>query len=674
MAEASRYQVTVDLDVAIEARDGIRLAADIYRPTREGRRVPDTLPVLLERTPYGKDEASRRSRAAFFARRGYAVVIQDCRGCFQSEGQLRLLVNEPKDGFDTVGWIEAQSWCNGKVGTYGTSYGSWVQSALATQDPPALACQVLTMGGWNAHTTTVRHGGAFELRFMAWAFWHSLLNDNPGMKSRPDVAAGLESAPDFSHWLQRLPIRRGQTQLSLVPDYEDWLFDIYTKADYDQFWRQPGFAMEQHLQAHADVPTLLVGGWYDSYTRATLDAYMALRAAKKGPIRVIMGPWTHGRYTTELSYAGDTDFGADSALASFDALHLSWFDRWLKEEADSALSKPVRLFVMGGGSGRRTALGRIQHGGRWREEGEWPLPRAQPQELYLTQQGGLSGTLPRLRESSSTYCFDPTNPVPTIGGNFSSLSFVAPLPAGVEAGQIPGSARRRDITPAGGFDQQEEERFFGCETPYLPLGTRNDVLVYQTPPLQDEWEVTGPIEVCLWVCSSTPDTDFTAKLIDVYPPSSEYPRGFALNLTDSIVRARYRNSREKGELMIPGEVVEVKITLYPISNLFGRHHRIRLDVSSSNFPRFDVNPNTGEQLGRNRGWRKAWNTVYHDRQRPSHLRLPVVGSEPGEGSETTDQTEKSSRSSASSVNTTLATPFSGKPVGGSRRRCGMQTG
>ena len=624
MGEASHYDVTVDLDVPIKARDGISLVADIYQPARQGQRVRDGLPVLLERTPYGKDEPLRRCRAAFFARRGYVVVIQDCRGCFQSEGKLSFLVNEPADGFDAVGWIAAQRWCSGKVGTYGTSYGSWVQSALATQNPPALACQVLTMGGWNAHTTTVRHGGAFELRFMAWAFWHSLLNENRGLKSRSGVAAGLENAPHFLHWLSRLPIRRGQTQLSLVPDYEDWLFDLYTQGDYDDFWRQPGLAMEEHLEAHADVPTLLVGGWYDSYTRATLDAYTALSEAKKGPVQVIMGPWTHGGYNTELSYAGDADFGADAALASFDALHLSWFDRWLKGEACSVQTKPVRLFVMGGGAGRKTPEGRIQHGGSWREESEWPLGRALLTELYLAEAGRLSETVPEQDESSSTYCFDPTNPVPTVGGNFSSLSFIAPPPPGAEIGQLPGAVRRRDVTPAGGFDQQEEGRFFGCEVPYLPLGSRADVLVYQTPPLEEDWEVTGALKVSLWISSSARDTDFTAKLIDVYPPSADYPQGFALNLTDSIVRTRYRNSREKAELMAPGEVYSLKIILYPIGNLFRRHHRVRLDISSSNFPRFDVNPNTGEPLGRNRGWMRAWNTVYHDRKRPSHLLLPVV--------------------------------------------------
>lgn len=624
MTSTSLYDVTVDLNVSIPVRDGVCLRADLYRPARAGSRLRNPLPTLLERTPYSKDDPVRRRRAVFFARRGYVVVIQDCRGCYQSGGRFRFLVDEPADGADTIGWIAAQPWCNEEIGTYGTSYGSWVQSALATQNPPALSCQVLTMGGWNAHTSTVRHQGAFELRFMAWAFWHSLLNENGDLKSKSGVSKELEDSPHFLHWLRRLPIRPGQTQLRLVPDYEDWLFDLYTQGEYSDFWRQPGLAIEDHLEEYADVPTLLVGGWYDSYTRATLDTYMTLRKAKRGPVQVIMGPWTHGTYTTELDYAGDVKFGPDAALDSFDQLHLSWFDRWLKNEEGPVETAPVRIFIMGGGTGAKTAAGLLRHGGCWREEKEWPLKRTHSTKLYLTEAGELSVTSFGQDCSSSTYCFDPTNPIPTIGGNFSSLSFIEPLPPGVTVRQRPNAARRCDVTPAGGFDQHEGDRFFGCDPPYHALASRSDVLVFQTSPLQEDCEVTGPVEVYLWISSSAPDTDFTAKLIDVYPPNSEYPQGFALNLTDSIFRTRYRNSRKMPEWMTPGTIYSLKITLYPISNLFCIGHRIRLDISSSNFPRFDVNPNTGEPLGRNRGWMKASNTVYHDKPRPSHLLLSIV--------------------------------------------------
>ena len=215
--------------------------------------------------------------------------------------------------------------------------------------------------------------------------------------------------------------------------------------------------------------------------------------------------------------------------------------------------------------------------------------------------------------------------MPTIGGNFSSLNYIKPPPPNIiDPYLIPTQLRSEPITPAGGFDQRESSLFFGCKPPYLPLASRPDVLVFQTSPLEKDTEVTGPIVVKLWVSSSASDTDFTAKLIDVCPPNDDYPQGYALNLADSILRARYRNSREHGELMNPGEAYELTITLYPTCNLFKKSHRIRLDIASSNFPRFDVNPNTGEPIGLNRRTLVAENTIYHDKSHPSHVVLPII--------------------------------------------------
>lgn len=608
----------------VPIRDGIRLAADIYLPAAEGVPEDKPLPALLERTPYGKRDPERAGRARFFARRGYAVVVQDCRGCFGSEGELYFLKNEPFDGYDTVEWIARQPWCDGKVGTYGTSYAAWTQLGLATQNPPHLACMFPHMGGWNAHTSTVRQGGAMELRFMAWAFWHSALNQNSALKREAWVSEALNNA-DFRKWLERMPIRKGQTELALVPAYERWLFDIFWNSDYGEFWKRPGFGIEEFLEPIADVPTFLCGGWYDSYARATLDTFMALSKNKKGPIYVMMGPWTHGTYTTELSYAGDADLGPASALESFDGLHLKWFDRWLKGKPTGIdREPPVKIFVMGGATGRKTREGKLDHGGRWRSEEVWPLPSTRYRRFYFHPGGLLSPQLPDDNGSHTSFRFDPSHPVPTVGGNFSSLDYLKPYPPGTKLELMPGFFRREPITPNGGFDQREDPKFFGSRPPYLPLSARPDVLVFQTPPLDEDTEITGPLRVKLWASSSAVDTDFTAKLIDLYPPGPDYPEGCALNLSDSIIRARYRNSRDKAELMRPGQVCELTIILYPTSNLFKEGHRIRVDISSSNFPRFDVNSNTGEPLGQERRKVVAENTVYHDREHSSHIVLPVI--------------------------------------------------
>ena len=341
---------------------------------------------------------------------------------------------------------------------------------------------------------------------------------------------------------------------------------------------------------------------------------------------MLMGPWTHGIHTLEQSFSGDVEFGEEAALDDFRNLHLRYFDRALKGvDNGEAEAPPVRIFAMGGGGGYRTSGGRLFHGGRWRDEAEWPLARTNYTPYYLHGDGTLSTEEPDADGGGTVYRFDPADPVPSIGGNVSSLSEIGPLPPGVgDPANAPWRARVEQLMVPGGFDQVEGPEFYGCEPPYLPLGSRPDVLVFATGALAEDVEVTGPIEVKLWVSSSAPDTDFTAKLIDWYPPSRWYPHGYALNLTDSIARLRYRNGREKGELLTPGEAAELTITLYPTSNLFAAGHRIRLDVSSSNFPRFDVNPNTGDPIGRERRRQGADNRVHHNRAQPSHVVLPVI--------------------------------------------------
>jgi putative CocE/NonD family hydrolase len=620
--------VVVEKDVMVAMRDGVRLATDLYFPARDGEKAEGKFPALLHRTPYDKSDVERSGGyGRFFARRGYVVVYQDCRGTFESEGEVDFLVPEAEDGYDALQWIDQQPWTDGQVGSWGTSWSGWTQTAMAALGPTNLKAMVPNMSGADAHESSVRQGGALELRFLAWAFWHSAANTQAALKADPAVDPALNlGAPSFSDWLSRMPIRKGQTQLKLVPTYERWALKILTEADYSEYWQHPSLAPERFWDRFPDVPILVIGGWYDSYTRSTCKNYIGLSRLKKGPVRMLMGPWTHGAATLEQSFAGDVEFGQEAALDSFRDLHLRYFE-WALKGVDSgeAEESPVRIFAMGGGGGQRTSSGRLLHGGHWRDEAEWPLARTRYTEYYLHGDGTLSPHQPAADGGSTIYRFDPAHPVPSIGGNVSSLAEIGPLPQGIaDSAYAPWRARIHQVMEPGGFDQVEGPQFYGCTPPYLPLSSRPDVLVFASEPLSEDLEVTGPIEVVLWVSSSAPDTDFTAKLIDAYPPSRYYPHGYALNLGDSIARLRYRNGREKEELLEPGSVAELKIVLYPTSNLFCRGHQIRLDISSSNFPRFDVNPNTGDQLGRERRWAVADNVVHHDAVRASHVVLPLI--------------------------------------------------
>jgi putative CocE/NonD family hydrolase len=325
----------------------------------------------------------------------------------------------------------------------------------------------------------------------------------------------------------------------------------------------------------------------------------------KGPVYLIMGPWIHNAQGG--SSHGQVSFGRDAAIADPLAWRLEWYDHWLKG-LDNSVGKaapfatPVRLFIMGTGDGRKTEKGLLNHGGYWRDEQEWPLARTRVTPYYFHGTGGLSAEKPAAKNDRTSYDFDPRNPVPTLGGNISSAN---------------------DIMQAGAWDQRGGPKFWNWPNP-IPLTARNDVLVFQTDPLPEDTEITGEIEVKLWASSSALDTDFTAKLVDVYPESSDYPQGFALNIGDGIIRGRFRETLAREKLMEPGKVYPFTIKLYPTANIFKRGHRIRVDISSSNFPRFDVNPNTGEPLNRHRRMITATNTLYHDRDHPSQILLPVI--------------------------------------------------
>lgn len=621
------YGVVIARDVMIPMRDGTRLATDVYRPARDGEALPGPFPVILTRTPYDKSTVYAIAESEFWARHGYVRALQDVRGRFASEGSFYLLRDEGPDGYDTVEWLATQPWCDGKVGMIGTSYLAWVQNAAAVQAPPHLKAIWPNQGGANGLTSSVRQGGALELRWLGWSIWGGV--GSKQSLADPAVAAGMEDAAiHFRDWLERLPWRPGRTPLALLPDYELWALDMYTNGTYGSGpWDSPSINFEANVDRHADIPATYSGGWYDSYTRATTENFVTFSKAKRSPQRLIVGPWTHGGEMLATSYAGDVELGpaapVDGNLAeSFDHLMLRFFDRHLKGLDNGwDAEAPVKIFVMGGGSGRRLPNGRLDHGGGWRDEQSWPLERAVATAFYLQPGGGLAGGPPADGEASSSFMFDPRTPVPTISANISSLEEIAPAAPGTET---PALARMRSVVLPGGSHQAERPGVFGARPPYLPLASRSDVLVFQTPPLESAVEVTGPMTVELWVSSSAKDTDFTAKLLDVYPTGADWPEGYHLNISDSIKRLRFHKGYEREEFVEPGTAVPISIELYPTSNVFAAGHRIRLDISSSNFPRFDVNPNTGEPLGRHTHTVVARNTVYYDAQHPSRITLPIV--------------------------------------------------
>jgi uncharacterized protein len=593
-------------NLMIPMRDGVRLATDVYRPVVNGKPVDTKLPLLLQRTPYGKTGERLVAAAKFFARHGYVVVLQDERGTYDSEGVQFKYIGMGKDGYDTIEWLAKLPYVDGQVGMWGTSYAAHTQATAAILNPPHLKTIVLNQGGLaNGWDHKIRNHGAFELaQQIGWAFGQLATQTN-----HPEARA-LVAAENVADWISVLPAKRGLNPLSIAPNFEDYIFDMMTHGDYDAYWKQPDVNWSLHYEQTSDIPMMHITGWYDSYAAGTIANYVGLSRIKKSPMRLIVGPWLHARNTQ--SHAGDVEFGREAAIADFnEQFHLRWFDHVLKRRDNGvAREAPAQIFVMGTGDGHKDANGRLFHGGAWRTVASWPLPDTRYASYYFHSDGSLTAAAPRSDDPPTAYTYDPHDPVPTIGGSFSST-------AGLAA--------------PGAFDQREREftgdpnkGFLGSKPPYLPLKARPDVIVFQTTPLVEDVEVVGPITVKLFASSTAPDTDFTAKLIDVYPPSTDYPRGFEMNLTDGIVRARYRKSRETAEFMKPGEIHQFTIEPFPTANVFKKGHRIRVDISSSNFPKFDVNPNTGEPLGLNRRMQTATNTIYHDAAHPSAIVLPLV--------------------------------------------------
>jgi len=630
------HSVHVDSDVMIPMRDGVQLAADVYAPAdQSGNRTDGPWAVILVRTSYDKTASEWDGVPEWYVRRGYVFVIQDLRSRYRSGGDRRYYHTcnpwEGDDGYDTIEWLAARPWSNSKIGMMGSSHRAIVQTQAALYSPPHLAAICPEQGPTNIYLHEAREGGAMALHMYTAIYNHALdaqeiRDDEEAVKK---VARGLAESRT---WLRRMPLKPGEVPLSAAPHLEKTLFDYYYRGEYDEWWSQECNDQTRYWDRHADVPTLITGGWYDPFVDASIGYFQAMKERIASQVRLIIGPWGHGTMRQRTTSLGDVEFGQE-AMQGYPAHHelrTRWFDRWLRDEGNGVESDPpVEIFVMGGGSGRMSADGLMDHGGRWRSETEWPIARTQLHTAYMTVDGGLVEDRPRDRASLS-FEHDPKNPVPTAGGNIAHLGTIDEPTRGWD--EVPAFGNRsaayggqgKPIVPWGPMDQHEHDWFSDDPTEGRKLSERQDVLVFESDPLTEDQEITGQVVVSLWVSSTAVDTDFAAKLIDVYPPNADYPEGYEMNLTDTVLRARYRDSWTEPELMEPGRAYPITITLPATSNLFKAGHRVRIDISSSNFPRLEVNPNTGEPVGRHTRTVKAVNTVYMDEVRPSHVVLPVV--------------------------------------------------
>ena len=451
-----QYDAICQSNVMVPMRDGVRLATDIYLPALDGQPASGKFPVILERTPYDKAGSGNVTNGTYYARRGYVCAIQDVRGRFVSEGEWYPFAKEAPDGYDTVEWLAAQEWSDGQVGTMGASYCGSDQSALATLNPPHLSTMIVAVGASNYYHCSMRQNGALEQRFMIYAF--RMATTSKEAFADPNIKAAVDRAfANVGEWVSRAPLKKGTSPLRMLPNYEQWVLDLFTHGEYDDYWKQRGYAISQYYEEHADVPSLYLGGWYDSYARATCENYTALSKMKKSRQVLMMGPWTHGGWG--VTNAGDVDFGNHSFI-NYNDLRLAWFDHFLKGMRTEVSDwSPVKIFVMGTGEGTPNYQGHLHHSGYWRDEQDFPLPDTQFTPYYLHADGDLSTTLPSTDEPTSRFSFDPRDPVPTIGGGISAAD---------------------PIMGAGAFDQRGNSRFFGCQDT-LPLNARSDVLTFQTP-------------------------------------------------------------------------------------------------------------------------------------------------------------------------------------------------
>ena len=631
------YGIVASYDVMVEMRDGVRLATDVYRPGRAGRLArPGALPG------HPRPNLLRQAELGALGRAGRAVLhpvrLRDgdpgSPGPRQVRGRRPVLPHRQRrrgarDGYDTIEWIAARAWSNGRVGMTGSSHGGIVQNMAALYRPPHLTALWVDVAPTSAFHWMSRQGGAMALHMYGALYLHGFdapeIQDDPVALRR--IELGVENLRDE---LQKMPFRPGQTPIAAVPNLEKVLFHYYYEGTQTEFWRQECTDQTPHLHRFPDIPAVFSSGWYDAFPTEVAAQFVFLAERNRSPQRLLLGPWNHGGMRGYgNTNVHEVDFGATAKWgnAVYCAERLRWFDRWLKDiDTGVDADPPIRIFVMGGGSGRTTAAGHLDHGGRWRGEEAWPPARAQATVWYLRAGGGLTTEPPGERDAGAqrSWTHDPAHPVPTLGGAVTGFFEWVEVPEGMDRAYLTPRARMHSVVTDGPMHQRERPGLFGCEPPFPLLSERADVLVFQSEPLEHDVEVTGSAEARLFVSSSAPDTDVTAKLVDVHPPSVDWPQGFHMLLCDSILRLRFREGFDREVLMEAGECYAITIELPPVSNLFAAGHRIRLDIASSNFPRFDVNPNTGEPLGRHSGEVAARNCVHLSPGRASHVVLPVV--------------------------------------------------
>jgi uncharacterized protein len=614
------YGIVVAKEVMVRMRDGIELATDIHRPGRDGEVAPGRFPTIVCITPYDKSERRYTEIADFFVPHGYAVVLQDMRDRHRSQGTKEYFHSATphtgRDGYDTIEWIAAQPWSNGRTGMVGSSYAGITQVRTALESPPHLTAIWPDVVPTNTFQHQTREGGAMQLHM----FWALYIHAADAQDVQGDADKQEEVWDDLRNLRElfwQWPWHSGQLALRHVPSLDRTLEDYCTRGAYDEFWSSKENDFTRFWADHADIPATMTTGWYDGFPHSDSEYFAAMQAKNEAPQRLIVGPWSHVGMRGDATFTLDVDFGEDArwGVRRYFEEQLAYFSRWLPDDAPGhpADEAPVRIFVMGGGSGRRTEQGKLDHGGRWRDEQEWPLARAVPTTFHLHGDGSLSTEAPPAGDGSRTFVYDPEDPVPTIGGLYCAVGELPAVGEGLEPAWMrllnPALLLRNIMTP-GPADQVESEDYFTSRVPGRRLSERDDVLVYRTEPLARDVEVTGRAVVRLRISSSAVDTDFTAKLVDVHPPNEDYPDGYDMLVNDSIVRCRYRNGFEAEELMEPGTEYEVEISLPPTSNLFAAGHRIRVDVSSSNFPRLERNPNTGEPIGRHTRMVTAENSVH----------------------------------------------------------------
>lgn len=552
---------------AVPMRDGVKLYADVYLPRAEGR-----YPVLVVRTPYGVQRDGVHETMMKFAQRGYAVVMNDTRGRYESEGKWEPFRTEAEDGYDTIEWAAKQSWSNGKVATQGGSYLGHVQWRAGSLQPPSLVAMFPAVASTNIYANWITLNGAWRLSFnYGWGvvrmpnrimlpqYWHSESYAPPELK--------------YETILNHLPLNNGDLESAgyAVQHYRDWV----AHPDYDAYWKA---ISDEEDFSKVKVPVHTSGGWFDIFVQGTINGYVGMRKhggteKARRESRMIIGAWGHG----PSQKFGDVDFGPINNRNQFET-ELRWFDHYLLGK-DNGIDRqpPVEIFYMG-----------IN---QWQHEQDWPIPGTKFTPLYLASGGAANtpagnGTLSAKAASGSPsdqYRYDPNDPVPTLGGN-----------------NCCGTP-----TVAGPKDQR-------------PLAQRKDILVYTGEALSEPLAIAGPVKMKLFAATDGPDTDWVVKLIDVHP------NGFAMNVCEGILRARYRKGADKPELLKAGEVYEYEVDLVGTANVFLPGHRIRVDITSSHFPQFDRNPNTGEPFGTSAKVRVAQQTVFHTAQRASHILLPVV--------------------------------------------------